>query len=103
MQSISLSRAKRLAAGSLGLLLLVLLLFSSFYIAAEADHDCAGEDCAICVCIRLCESTLRVLGSGVPVLTAAAVPALLFPALIAVFSLSFPLETLISNQVRLND
>ncbi len=103
MQSSRRSKAKRLAAGSLGLLLLALVLFSSFYIAAEADHDCAGEDCAICLCIRLCESALLKLGSGILVRIAAAVPALLFLAAVAAFSVSFPLETLISKKVRLND
>ena len=32
----------------LAAVLAVVMLFSAVYIAVEADHDCSGEDCAIC-------------------------------------------------------
>ena len=37
-------------------------LFSAVYIAVEADHDCSGEDCAICHQIGVCENLLKSLG-----------------------------------------
>ena len=32
----------------LAVVLAVVMLSSAIYIAVEADHDCSGEDCAIC-------------------------------------------------------
>ncbi|MEM5780099.1 MAG: hypothetical protein AAGU02_03005 [Lawsonibacter sp.] len=58
-----------------GAALLVCLLFcfamafSVFFIAAEANHDCTGEDCSICAEIRACTN---VLGSAALVAAAAA-------------------------------
>lgn len=43
-------------------LLVFVMLFSAFYIAAEAGHDCAGEDCRICRQIAVCRNTLNALG-----------------------------------------
>lgn len=52
-----------IAAFSCVAIILVLFL-SSFYIAAERNHSCTGEDCPICMCIRQCESCLKQLGAG---------------------------------------
>ncbi len=103
MRHLRTSGEKRIAAGILCLLLLVIVLFSVSYPAFEADHDCAGEDCAICACIRLCESTFRRFGSVVPVLLTAAVPLLLFFTAAAPLAGAVPLKTPVSGKVRLND
>ena len=42
--------------------LAVVMLSSAVYIAVEADHDCSGEDCAICHQIGVCENLLKSLG-----------------------------------------
>ena len=36
-------KKKRIAAAFLAVTILLVLLFSAAFIAAEADHDCAGE------------------------------------------------------------
>lgn len=46
----------------LALAVCFVMLFSAFYIAAQADHDCIGEDCPICYQISICENTLKTLG-----------------------------------------
>ena len=46
----------------LAAVLAVVMLFSAVYIAVEADHDCSGEDCAICHQIGVCENLLKSLG-----------------------------------------
>ena len=46
-----------LAAG-----LAVVMLSSAIYIAVEANHDCSGDDCAICRQISICENLLKSLG-----------------------------------------
>ena len=35
------------------------MLLSACFIAAEADHDCSGEDCPVCVFLTLCEQNIR--------------------------------------------
>lgn len=52
------NKTKRFAA-VLALLLALVMLFSVLYIALEADHDCCGEDCAICAQLRACQDLLR--------------------------------------------
>lgn len=42
-------------------LVLFVMTFSLFVIAAEADHDCSGEDCPICAVIAICENTIKAL------------------------------------------
>ena len=50
----------------LAVVLAVVMLSSAVYIAVEADHDCSGDDCAVCRQISACENLLKSLGlSGV--------------------------------------
>ena len=42
--------------------LAVVMLSSAIYLAVEANHDCSGEDCAICRQISICENLLKSLG-----------------------------------------
>ena len=46
----------------LAAVLAVVMLFSAVYLAVEANHDCSGEDCAICHQIGVCENLLKSLG-----------------------------------------
>ena len=46
----------------LAAVLAVVMLSSAVYLAVEADHDCSGEDCAICRQINICENLLKTLG-----------------------------------------
>ena len=36
----------------------VVMLSSAIYLAVEADHDCSGDDCAICRQISICDNLL---------------------------------------------
>ena len=40
----------------LAVVLAVAMLSSAVYIAVKADHDCSGDDCAICRQISICEN-----------------------------------------------
>ena len=46
----------------LAVVLAVVMLSSAVYIAVEANHDCSGDDCAICHQIGVCENLLKSLG-----------------------------------------
>ena len=52
----------RFLTGLLAVVLAVVMLSSAVYIAVEADHDCSGDDCAICHQISVCEDLLKSLG-----------------------------------------
>ncbi len=94
---------KRIAAGIMGILMLFIMLFSAFYIAAETDHDCSGEDCPVCVCIQQCENTLRVIGDGISASSSVIIPFLLILLAAALIVTAVPSDTLISRKVRLNN
>ena len=46
----------------LAAVLVVVMLSSAIYLAVEANHDCSGDDCAICHQIGVCENLLKSLG-----------------------------------------
>ena len=46
----------------LAAVLAVVMQSSAIYIAVEANHDCSGDDCAICSQISICENLLKSLG-----------------------------------------
>ena len=46
----------------LAAVLAVVMLSSAIYIAVEANHDCSGEDCAICHQLQVCENLLKSIG-----------------------------------------
>ena len=65
-------KRNRIAALLLAVTILVIMLYSAFFVAAEADHDCVGEGCPICYQIDACQNTLKSLSLAVCV-TAVAV------------------------------
>ncbi len=54
-KTVSTKRRKAVLAAALALV----LLFSVCFIALEADHDCHGDDCAVCAQICACMEALR--------------------------------------------
>lgn len=97
------AKAKRFAAGVMGLMMLVIALFSAFYIAAEAGHDCTGEDCPVCACVQQCEKTLHGIGVPASAVLSFIIPILFILILAGLFSAGLPQGTLVSRKVRLND
>ena len=86
---------------TLGLCLVV--LWSSMFIVIEAEHDCSGEDCPVCLCIAVCGSLLRLLSLPREV-SSAWFSALILSALTLIPSL-LPrnYSTLITLKVKLSD
>ena len=58
------ARGTRFAAACGAALLVFALLFSVFFVVAEADHDCGGEHCAICHQIHACQELLEQLSAA---------------------------------------
>lgn len=58
------AKRKRIAALVLAVLVLCALLVSECFLAAESDHDCTGDNCAVCCVLNACQSVLRTLGAA---------------------------------------
>ncbi len=92
------------AAGILGLFMLFVFLFSWGYIAAEAEHDCSGEECEICLCIEQCLTVLNRIGEGTAFFSVSpSVAALLLILVIFITHPEILRFTPVSNKVRLNN
>lgn len=79
------SKRMRLSAACGAVLLIFALIFSVFFVAAESDHDCSGEHCAVCHQLQICQTLLEQLSASH---TAYAVAAVL-----CFFALLFVLRT----------
>ena len=68
------TKKSRLITGLLAAVLAAVMLSSAVYIAVEANHNCSGEDCAICHQLQVCENLLKSIGlAGAAAVFAAAV------------------------------
>lgn len=94
---------RRIAAGIMGIMILVVLLLSVFFIAAEAGHECSEENCPICACIEHCANLQKQLGGGIAAAAvfAVSVSFLLTPLLLPVCDLVT--ATPVSVKIRLNN
>lgn len=96
-------RTRRLLAAVGVALLLGFQAFSAIYITNEADHDCCGEECPICVQLQQCVANFQLTGSGLeadattvslPIIAAdSAVPA----------EVVLPDRTLVALKVRMDE
>lgn len=95
------TRTIRFIALLVAALVLAAMLFSTAYIAAEADHDCTGEQCPICYQISICQNILKQFTSGATA-TALAV-ALTYMLLRSILPIQgvYTLTTLITFKVKL--
>ena len=103
MRDSGMSAAKRIAAGVMALMMLALIGFSAFCIAAEAEHDCTGEDCPVCACVRQCGKTLRLLGTAAAARGFALAPVLAVLSAVPLAAALRDRETPVSGKVRLNN
>lgn len=97
-------KKQRIAAIIACFILMAVTFLSLFYIEKELNHDCTGEDCAVCVCIHQAEAVLKNIGNGVS-LSIHAINIMLFTVCLGIsacFILVFK-TSLISKKVRLND
>ncbi len=94
----------RIIAASVLIVILAVMLFSLFFVAIEADHDCQGEGCSVCLQIEQCESLLRVVSDTlIPVILKLLL--LMAPLLLLISGLkkAYVLSTPIERKERLNN
>lgn len=93
----------RFMTGLLAATLAVVLLSSAVYLALASDHDCAGEDCAVCHQIGVCENLLKSLGlAGVAAAITAAFTYTMCKAILPCTEMIGTL-TLVSLKVKLSN
>ena len=63
---------ERYLAFAAAMTLLAVVLFSAFFLAVEANHDCTGEDCRICSVMACFE---HIMGGSAPAEKAVTMPA----------------------------
>ncbi|MGL6218910.1 MAG: hypothetical protein ACRC36_12800 [Lacrimispora sphenoides] len=97
------AKNKKLLAGFITLAILFMLLFSIFYITAEARHQCIGENCPICLEVQACVQALNTLGTGLaPAVAVFAAAYFFLICVIPVFHRN-PSHTLVSLKVKLTN
>ena len=61
------SAFKRAAVIAFTVLITLALLSSAAFIAAEANHDCSGDECLICARIEACVYLIKTVLGGISV------------------------------------
>ncbi len=95
--------SKKIITGILLAEVLFSMLFSAFYIAEHADHDCKGDDCPVCACLQQCETMLRGLRTGVTAGAGICLPVLFLIISASLSCCFFAGKTPVSIKVRLNN
>ena len=107
MKASKTERIIRRVAGLLAVVMLAVVLFSSFYIAEESGHRCTGhcesEECPVCETLRLCKAALHQIGLGVVLLVSLVIPTILSTVTKSLRACTMTPESLVSRKVRLND
>ena len=94
---------RKRALAVLAAVLALVMLFSVLYIAVEADHDCHGDDCAICAQISVCMDLLQHLALALLMIAVAAVLRLSALQIRKAVSFACHRVSLISLKVKLTD
>ena len=103
MPNSDVSKQKRIAAGIIGILMIIVMLFSAFYISTETGHDCIGEDCPICACVQQCENVLHKIGGGLAFIISVIAPIICVVICAFLFVSDIQKQTLISRKIRMNN
>ena len=96
-------KAKARAAFLLAALLIFIILGSSAAEAAEAEHDCSGEDCAVCMCLRSFEDAKAKLGAQTELQTFTVEPVFNTEYVKQPLQTVMILHTPVSDKVRLDN
>lgn len=96
-------RTRRILAAVGVALLLGFQILSTAYIIHEADHDCCGEGCPICVQLEQCVSNFQQTGSGLEAdTTAVSLPTIVADRIVPVEVLP-QCRSLVAQKVQFNE
>ncbi|MCR5468116.1 MAG: hypothetical protein K6F37_04070 [Lachnospiraceae bacterium] len=102
MSNLFSDKKTRIISGIMVFVMLIFLLFASFFVAIEAHHDCVGEDCPICTCIEQCESIMQSAHDGLHA-QVSVLPVVIFTLLFFLSGCALTADSLVSQKVRLNN
>ncbi len=100
--------AKKITAGIIALMMLLIGLFSAFFIASEITHNCAEHhgtehNCPICICIQQCQNALHGFDDGLTIELSSILPLLFILLLTVPVTTVLMQDTLVSQKIRMND
>lgn len=94
----------KIVSGIIAMMMLLYIVFSTFFISLEANHKCADEEnCPICVCMQICQNTLHQISDFTALAVFAFVPVIFLLGVSFVVSLNLIKETPVTNKIRLNN
>ena len=96
-------KRNRIAALLFAVTILVIMLYSAFFVAVEADHDCVGEGCPICYQVDACQNTLKSLSLAVCVTAVAVAFTYTLCRCISLCTDNAQRDTLVSLKVKLSN
>ncbi|MBO4915374.1 MAG: hypothetical protein J5449_09235 [Oscillospiraceae bacterium] len=97
------TKKRRIAAAVLAALVVLVALSASVFMIEHADHDCAGEDCAICERLYACAQNLRSLAAAAIVVFAAVIFASVLRVCVDRGASSYAQRTPVSLKVKLSN
>ena len=96
-------KTRRLLAAVGVAILLGFQVFSAAYVAHEADHDCSGEGCPICIQLQQCVANFQLTGSGLEADTVVVSLPIIATDRIAPVEVALPNRSLVAQKIQFNE
>ncbi len=96
-------KTRRLLAAVGVAILLGFQVFSAAYVAHEADHDCSGEGCPICIQLQQCVANFQLTGSGLEADTVVVSLPIIAADRIVPVDVALPNRSLVSQKIQFNE
>lgn len=103
MHNMNNSKAKKLMAGIMIIMVLVVMLFWTSHEAAHICHKCTGNDCPICALLHQCENAFSEMGGDLAADADLDLSPVLFACILPIISIGIKRETPVSRKVRLDN
>ena len=96
-------RTRRFLAAVGVAFLLGFQILSAAYIAHEADHDCEGEGCPVCVHLQQCVANFQLTGSGLEADTTAVSLPIIATDRIVLVEVALSNRSLVAQKIQFNE
>ena len=94
---------KKIVSILIGMMMLLMILTSAYFLAHEAMHKCDDEDCPVCECIHICEEALKRLSNASEVFVALMMFGVILSADNEIYEPLLMITTPVNRKIRLND
>ncbi|MBO4863127.1 MAG: hypothetical protein J5517_02060 [Eubacterium sp.] len=94
----------RITAAAVSMVLLLMIVFSMYFVALEANgHECAGEDCPICIALEHSIENLRSCSNALVIVAVAVTFAIISIKTESYFYNDIQRFTPVAEKVRMNN